>query len=430
MAEQSMLMLANEIRRLLRQELGEFGQTVFITQCSELNIKPEKIRPGDLLRLSQAVVRAVRPSAGDEKAQSVGKEIQKLKVRTELADMKGRENEPGSERRLADLHVNLGNLCQATGDFEEGIAAYKKAIRFAKEADYPLKEAEANLGIGHIREKMNDWDEAIEYLNRGLAISERIDYPLGIADGSMWIGHLHWHKSEYESALKWLEKSLENAKRTGDDGIIGATTMEFGLVYSETGKLQKAIEWFEKSVPLLENVRDFRQLARVHNNLGDTSLQAKDWKKALRYFDKCSEYAGMINYQQMIGWSLFNSGEALVNLDKAEEAVERADRAFKLLEPLGDPMGIQGCYRVRGLAYTKLRNWDRAEDNFKIALKLVVDQDSKFYIGQTYHDQGMMYAAKGDKKTAKKLFNLAKGQLESIGAEKLLEEVNNSLAKL
>lgn len=430
MAEQPRFMLAGEIRRLLQQELGEFGRTVFITQCSELNIRPEDIRPGDLLRLSQAVIRAVRPTAGDEKAQSVGKEIQKLKVQAELDGIKGRENEPGSERRFADLHVNLGNLCLATGDFEDGIRAYKTAIRYAKEADYPLKEAEANLGIGHIRERENNWDEAIEYLNRGLEISERIDYPVGIADASMWIGHLHWHKSEYEVALKWLEKSLENAKRTGDDSVVGATTIEFGLVYSETGKLDKAIEWFENSIPLLENVRDLRQLARVYNNLGDTCLQAKEWKKALGYFDKCSEYAGMINYQQMIGWSLFNSGEALVNIGEVDEAIERAERALKILEPVGEPMGIQGCHRIFALAYTKMREWDKAEENFQIATKLVVDQVSKFYIAQIQHDQGLMYLEKGDKKSARKLFNLAKEQLMAIGAQRLLEEVNGALAKL
>ena len=72
------MMLGIEVRGLLQKELGKFGLTIFNTQCSELNIKPEEIKPGDLLRFSQAVIRAVRPTAGDEKAQRVGKEIQKL----------------------------------------------------------------------------------------------------------------------------------------------------------------------------------------------------------------------------------------------------------------------------------------------------------------------------------------------------------------
>lgn len=430
MAEQPRFKLATEIRRLLQQELGQFGLTVFNTQCSELNIRPEEIQTGDLLRLSQAVIRAVRPSMGDEKAQGVGKEIQKLKVHMELDELKGRESEPGNQRRLADLFVNLGNLCQSTGDFDEGVRSYKKAVRYAKDAEYPLREAEAYLGVGHIKEKENRWDEALEYLKRGLALSERIDYPLGIADAARWMGHLHWHKSEYDVAMKWLEKSLENAERTGNDGIIGATLIEFGLVYSDLGDLDQTVKWYQKAIPLLENVRDYKQVARVYNNMGDSALQTKDWKKALKYFDKCKEYASMINNRMFQGWSLFNSGEALVSMGEPDEAIERSKAALKILDPKTDPMGIQGCYRVLAMAHAKKREWDKAEEFYDKATEMVIELDSKYYIGKIYHCRALMYAEKGDKKKAKKLLKQAKGQFESIGAERLLEEVNNDLDKL
>jgi tetratricopeptide (TPR) repeat protein len=430
MAEHPRFQLASEIRKLLQQELGTFGLTVFNTQCSELNIKPEEIKTGDLLRLSQAVIRAVRPSMGDEKAQGVGKEIQKLKVQTELEGLKGRESEPGSQRRLADLFVSLGNLCQSTGDFEEGVRAYKKAVLYAKDADYPLKEAEAYLGIGHIREKENKWDGALDYLKRGLSISERIDYPMGIADAAKWMGHLHWHKSEYDDAMKWLEKSLENAERTGNDGIIGASMIEFGLVYSDLGDLDKAVEWYKKAIPLLENVRDYKQVARVYNNMGDSALQTKDFKKALSYFDKCKDYASMINNQMFLGWSLFNSGEALVSLGEPDEAIERAERALTFLDPATDQMGMHGGYRVMAMAYANKNEWDKAEEFFGKSLELVEELDSKYYIGKTQHYRALMYAEKGDIKTAKKLLKQAKEQLKSIGAERLLEEVNSDLEKL
>jgi len=59
------IMLGLQVRTLLQEELGTFGLTIFNTQCSELNITSEHMKPGDLLRFSQAVIRAVRPSEGD-----------------------------------------------------------------------------------------------------------------------------------------------------------------------------------------------------------------------------------------------------------------------------------------------------------------------------------------------------------------------------
>ena len=93
-------------------------------------------------------------------------------------------------------------------------------------------------------------------------------------------------------------------------------------------------------------------------------------------------------------------------------------------------MGIQGSYRILAMASGKKKDWDKAEEYFEIATKLVVDLDSKFYMGQIYYDQARMYIDKGDKKKAKKFLKLAEEQLKSIGAGKILEEVSNALAKL
>ena len=396
--------LATEIRRILNAELGSnFGPTVYITQCSELNIQSENIKPQDLLRLSQSIMRAIRPTSGDETAQRVGNEIRKLKVKSELEALKSKEGDPNMGRRMADLNVAMGNICLATGDFIEGDRAFKNAIRFCKKADYKLKEAEANIGIGLIHERQDQWDEAIEYLNRGLEISDDADYPLGIADASRWLGHLEWHRNHYDRSLEWLEKSLSNAERTGDDGMVGQVMIEFGLVYSDRGDLDSAIDWFSRSIPLLEDVRDYRQLSRVYNNIGDANMQLKEWNKALEQFSKSEEYARMINNQQFIGWSLFNSGEALVNIGEMDKAIENGKTALEMLEPLGDTMGIQGSIRVQAIAHAKKKEYAEAQKFFDRAREITDSLESKYHTGQLMYDVGHMLLDQGKKSDAKDL---------------------------
>jgi len=424
MLEHPSYKLSSEIRKILTTELGrEFGQTVYITQCSELNIKPEEIKVGDLVRLSPAIIRAIRPSAGDEVAQKVGNQIRKLKVILELETLKGKEGDPSMARRFADIYVTLGNVCQATLDFDEGDKAYRNAIRYAKKADYPLKEAEANIGLGLIFEKNDKWDEAIDLLNKGLSISEAADYPLGIADASRWLGHLEWHRSNYDRALEWLQKGLKNAERTGDDSMVGQIMIEFGLVYSDQGELEKAISWFERSIPLLEGVRDHRQLSRIYNNIGDSYLQQKSWEKAIQNFGKSEEFARMINNQQFIGWSIFNSGEALLNTGEVDEAISRGEAALKILEPLNDTMGIQGSIRLQAIGHGKKKNWEKAEELFARAMSITESISSKYHTGQLLFDIGLMHRDKGDKKKAKQYYTQAKAIFEEIGAKRLLDDV-------
>jgi len=354
--------------------------------------------------------------------------IQKLKVQTDLDTLKGKERAPGNQRWMTELLVNLGNLCHATGDFEEGLQSFKKAIRIAKETDYPLKEAEAHLGIGHILEKQNKWNEGIENLQKGLALSRSIDYPLGIADASRWLAHLHWHKSEYEEALKWLDTSMDNAERTGDDKIIGMTMVEYGLIYSDKGELDRARKYLSDSIPLFERAREYKQLARVYNNLGDAAMQAGEWKKAITLFDKCGEASAMINNQEMMAWGLFNSAEALINSGDIDEAIKRGQNALAILEPLGDILGIQGSTRILALAYTEKKEWEEAEEHFEKADSMV--KDSPYHTGMVHYNWGEMYKAKGDKKNAKEHFTIAKEQLEKIGAMMLLEKTDNALESL
>ncbi|MDD4307478.1 MAG: tetratricopeptide repeat protein [Thermoplasmata archaeon] len=430
MIEQPSFKLASEIRRILTAELGrEFGQTVFVTQCSELNIKSEELKVGDLIRLAPAIIRAIRPSAGDETAQRVGNQIKKLKVQMELETLKGKEGDPAMSRRFADMYVTLGSACHATGDFDEADKAFRNAIRYAKKADYPLKDAEAHIGIGLIFERNDKWDDAIEYLNKGLSISQSADYPLGIADASRWLGHLEWHRSNYDRALEWLEKGLSNAERTGDDSLVGQIMIEFGLVYSDRGELPKAIEWFSRSLPLLEGVRDYRQLSRIYNNIGDSHMQQKEWKKALEHFEKSEEYARMINNQQFIGWSLFNSGEALLNINEIDQAIDRADTALKMLEPLHDTMGVQGSIRIQALGYAKKKEWAKAEEMFSRAMEITEGMASKYHKGQLLFDIGRMHRDKGDKKKAKTLLTEAQALFKEIGAKRLLAEVTEDLGK-
>ena len=71
--------ISMEIQRMLTKELGDYGVSIFRTQCKEMGIKPEEIQLKDLLSLSQKMIRALRPMMGNDRAQKIGKEIQKFK---------------------------------------------------------------------------------------------------------------------------------------------------------------------------------------------------------------------------------------------------------------------------------------------------------------------------------------------------------------
>jgi tetratricopeptide (TPR) repeat protein len=67
----------------------------------------------------------------------------------------------------------------------------------------------------------------------------------------------------------------------GKVNINTATADQLGKVPGISGDMAKATDYYEKSIELLKNTRDYKQVARVYNNLGDRFLQDGEWKRAI-----------------------------------------------------------------------------------------------------------------------------------------------------
>lgn len=84
---------------------------------------------------------------------------------------------------------------------------------------------------------------------------------------------------------------------------------------------------------------------------------------------------------------LVSIGDILRSQERFEEAVEVYDRAFERY-PNGDP-GSWAMYYTRGIALERAQMWDRAEEDFKKALKLNPEEASVLnYLGYSWLDRG------------------------------------------
>lgn len=84
---------------------------------------------------------------------------------------------------------------------------------------------------------------------------------------------------------------------------------------------------------------------------------------------------------------LITVGDILRNRERFDEAVDVYDRAFSRY-PNGEPDGWALFY-TRGMALERAQDWDRAEDDFKKALKLDPEQAQVLnYLGYSWLDRG------------------------------------------
>ena len=415
---------------MLNKELGDHGVFIYRNQCNEMGVKPEEIQLKDLLNLSQRMMRALRPMMGNDKAQRIGKEIQKFKILSELKDISSGQTDMFTERRELDAYLKLGNISYTIGDWDDALGYYKRVTRLCQKLGEKNKLAEAQRNSGHIFKRQSEWDEAIRSFEASLKSLGGISSAAGIADAYRGLGYVYWRKGDYDNAKSNFKIAMENAEKSGDKAMIGMVHIERGLVDSDTGELEDAINHYLESIKLLEDAREWQQLSRAYNNLGDTFLQQRQWAEAIKYFELCKESATKIYHISMIGWSLFNTGEALAMSGNPDEAVEKCNEAIEILDKLHDHVGVSAAYRNLGVAFRFKEEWDSAEESFKEAETRLDKINSPFNSAHLNMEWGFMYANKGEKSKAKKHLKKAANVFEELGAQKYLEKVNEQLIGL
>lgn len=227
----------------------------------------------------------------------------------------------------------FGSELQWYGYNEEGSAVIEKCI---------AKMDKINASTYHAfsvqNTKNGNYDEAIRYLNKAVDLD-----PIN-GDGYFGWSLLYYYR-DYEKALFHLERldsSTQFVDYVGDDNILYAK----GLCWKQLGYYDKALSLFEQSI---EHER------KEHS---------ESW----------------ITHQMY-----FQTGRALHNLDRLEEAIDYYNQAIENWD------GSSESYYYKGLAELEL-GIDSGCDNLKVALHKVEKgiKSSDFYVrlfDEIYPDQ-------------------------------------------
>ncbi len=177
----------------------------------------------------------------------------------------------------------------------------------------------------------------------------------------------------YEEAISSLYSALKYHESTGNDYGVSLVNMQLANIYEDQDDYANAIIYY---------------------------------KKMLKYQDSIKNPDG-IDLNQMI---MDNSGigSCYYHLGKYEEALRYFDRALELSKEHNILHNVSFCYMFLGNVYTREKNYDKAEANFKLALQYAENDRAKSHLWQSW---AQMYYQQ-------KKYALAERYYESAGALK------------
>jgi len=293
--------------------------------------------------------------------------------------------------RSAKLYAALGYTYEQQKQYKEAINAYRRAIELDRDnldairglaqnllndgqtdaaleqykiiADANPEDAQTYLKIAEIERRNGKFDLALENLKKAESlVQDSIEVPYNIAA-------VYQAQGRYDEATKVLQDLLDktekkdNSYSPGEKNNRAVFLERLGTIYREQQNYAQAVDTFRKMLTLGDEnaVRGYQQII-------DTYREAKQWQQATAVAKEASQKLPNDRGLRM-GYAA-----QLADAGKADKAI--AD-VRSLLKGTPDDREI---YITLGQMYTRLKQFDEAQQAFQRADELSSKPDDRQYV--------------------------------------------------
>ena len=334
----------------------------------------------------------------------------------------------------SDAYFERGLVQQELGNIEDAVLDFTESID--KNPDYApayLYRGIANYEDGNIEIALADFNQATELgvedddvsdllKYRGISLSLTGDYEAALADfeavlaGDAENEEVLYYRAtayialeQYDSAIDDLTTLIEN-----NYDELGLAYMQRGIAFRENGNSDRAIQDFDRAIDLGgdNDAIIYFQRGLTYYNSGQTEQAEADFSSALDEDDSLSDayyFRGNIylnkdeyelalddltlaieNEYDPLEYAYVTRGVVHHRLGDDDEAIRDYTEAIKQ-----DPTYALAYYN-RGLAYETQEDYQRAVDNFTLAI-----ENEYFSPSNVYYERGLVYDSLGDYASAR-----------------------------
>jgi serine phosphatase RsbU (regulator of sigma subunit) len=200
-----------------------------------------------------------------------------------------------------------------------------------------------------------------------------------------------------DSCLYYARKALNISQSINYHKGTGAAYNSIGSYYNGKGEYQLALANFIDGYKVYEKIHNKRAMSNLMNSMGNTYVGINNTKRAFEAYSKSYEIASIDSIKYMMGISSIGLGNIQLLDKRADKALEfflRAKNIFSTTQNSLYPLSVS--YTLIGDALIELDKFDEAFINFNIAIEKLKTLDNSYGIAATYNVMGKAYLKKGD----------------------------------
>ncbi|CAF3785406.1 unnamed protein product [Rotaria sordida] len=289
--------------------------------------------------------------------------------------------DPGNEN-LAYIHNQLGLVCQAKAEFDQGMHHFDAAYQLMRKS-HPLllRDLACVLrNMSHVLTEQGHYEKALKHCNEAKIVLEELNdsCQLDIAHCLHNIGSIYQGLRKYIEALNYYEQALE-IKQACLPEIhvhIAETLNSIGLVYLMTKDIEKAFNFCLSSLQMFQTClpEDHSDIANVLHNIADCYHSKRQYNIALQHYDlalaikkKCFPpgHPSIAMTLNNISTVLSAKGDKMKALKLCLKALRMRERVLPF-----DHLDLATSLSSAGHKYEAVKEYQRALEYFEKALEI------------------------------------------------------------
>lgn len=231
----------------------------------------------------------------------------------------------------------LATACQVTGQIRRAIQLMDQALGLARQVGdlHAVGTILGNLGIAHFH--LGDPKTAVRFHEQALSIDRARGDRHGETQDLGNLGLAYRALGDVPGALELYEQALAIDRELGERGGEASDLGNMGDLFLALGDARKAIELLNQQLSIAREIGDRLGEGSALGSLGNAHLVLGEAQKAQELYAQQLSITRAIGHRRGEGLALFNSALASGMSGRYAEAIQGAEAALRILEPIEDP---------------------------------------------------------------------------------------------
>ena len=237
----------------------------------------------------------------------------------------------------SDFSGSLGGVDISTGEYAEALIKLDHALSIIdKENDLP-RECRIIQQLGLVSYYQGNYSKAEFYFDKALYLAREIGNRLNEVNALTNLANIKLFYGDLSSANEYYKQNLIIAREINNRESEAALLINLGYLAIQLGIYQEAHQYMSQGLTILREIdaRSHESITLV--NLGLIACNQNDYADAHKYSKQAFDLAHEIGYTDGKGFALFGIGDALIGLDRYDEAKDAYQESLILRQEMDQP---------------------------------------------------------------------------------------------